>query len=165
MEGTRRADETGAPAPGAGSGERADLPVPVRLHPVKRVGLGALGGVLVLVGAALLVLPGPGLVVVLAGLILLSRAIPAVAGFVEPVREQALQAAEASVTSAWRIAGSVLAGLGLFAAGVVWGLRALPWLPFAGWSTGSSLILSGCVLFATLVWSYRRVHGSRSTRH
>jgi hypothetical protein len=128
---------------------------------VKRVALSALGGVLVLVGVALLVLPGPGLLLVLAGLILLSRAIPSVARFVEPVRDQAMLAAEASVTSAWRIAGSVLAGLGLVAAGVVWGLGALSWLPIAGWSTGSSLILSGCIVWALLMWSYRRVHGSR----
>jgi len=57
------------------------------------------------------------------------------------------------------LAGSVLAGLGLIAAGIVWGLRLISWLPFPGWSTGSSLILSGFVLFALLVWSYRRVHG------
>jgi len=146
VTGAQRTDETGAPA---------------RPHIAKRVALSGLGGVLVLVGAALLVLPGPGLLVVLAGLILLSRAIPAVARFVEPVRDRALLGAEASVTSAWRVAGSVLAGLGLVAAGVVWGLEVLPWLPFTGWSTGSSLILSGCVLWALLVWSYRRVHGSR----
>jgi hypothetical protein len=131
---------------------------------VKRVALGALGSVLILVGLALLVLPGPGLLAVLAGLILLSRAVPAVARFVQPVRDRAMRAAEASVASAWRIAGSALAGLGLVAAGVVWGVRALPWLPFAGWGTGSSLILSGCFLLALQVWSCRRVHGSRSAR-
>lgn len=133
-----------------------------RLHPAKRLVLGAVGGALVLVGVVLLVLPGPGLLLVLAGLILVSRAIPAVSRFVEPVRDQAMLAAEASVSSAWRIAGSVLAGVGLIAAGVVWGLRLLSWLPFPGWSTGSSLILSGGVLFALLIWSHRQVHGVRS---
>jgi hypothetical protein len=132
-----------------------------RLHPAKRIVLGVVGGVLVLVGVVLLVLPGPGLLLVLAGLILLSRAIPAVSRFVDPVRDRAMLAAESSVNSAWRVAGSVLAGLGLIAAGVVWGLRLLSWLPFPGWSTGSSLILSGLVLLALLVWSYRRVHGAR----
>lgn len=131
---------------------------------MKRVALGALGSLLMLVGLALLVLPGPGLLAVLAGLILLSRAVPAVARFVEPVRDRAMRATEASVASAWRIAGSVLAGLGLVAAGVVWGVRALPWLPFAGWGTGSSLILSGCFLIALLGWSYRRVRGFPSAR-
>lgn len=120
------------------------------------------GGVLVLVGVALLVLPGPGLLLVFAGLVLLSRAVPALARYVEPVRARAMQGAEASVASGWRIAGSVLAGLGLIGAGVGWGL--LPWLPFAGWSTGSSLILSGVVLLVLLVWSHHRVHGGRTER-
>jgi hypothetical protein len=127
---------------------------------VKRVLLGAAGTVLVLVGLALLVLPGPGLLLVLAGLILLGRAVPAVARFEEPVRVRAMQGVEASVASRWRIAGSLLAGLGLIGAGVVWGLHPLSWLPFAGWSTGSSLILSGVILLGLLLWSHRRVHGS-----
>lgn len=133
---------------------------PARVHPVKRVLLGSAGGVLLAVGAALLVLPGPGMLLVLAGLMLLSRAVPAVARFEEPARVRAMQAVEASVATPWRIAGSVLAGLGLIAAGVVWGIAALSWLPFTGWSTGSSLILSGCVLLGLLAWSHRRVHGA-----
>ena len=168
MSAARRA-ETGAPAPGEDPGARSGTQrahhahVPhVRLHPAKRVVLGVAGTALVLVGAALLVLPGPGLLLVLAGLILLSRAVPAVARFVAPVRDRAMQAAEAGVASRRRIACSVLAGLGLVAAGVVWGARLLPRLPLAGWSTGSSLILSGAVLFALLVWSYRRFRGPAS---
>lgn len=126
-------------------------------HPALRVALAILGGVLVLVGAALLVLPGPGLLLVLAGVVLLARALPAFERFVAPVRSRAYQAARESVASPLRIAGSVLAGVALLAAGVVWGL--VRQLPFSGWSTGASLIVSGLVLLALLVWSYRR------TRH
>ncbi|WP_371495105.1 hypothetical protein OG871_07115 [Kitasatospora sp. NBC_00374] len=136
---------------------QAEAPAKVD-HPVARVALAVGGSVLVLVGVVLLVLPGPGLLLVLAGLILLSRAVPALARYVEPVRSRAMQGAEASVASRWRILGSVLAGLGLIGAGVAWGL--LPQLPFSGWSTGSSLILSGIVLLALLAWSHRRVHGA-----
>ncbi|WP_329139320.1 hypothetical protein OG552_33110 [Streptomyces sp. NBC_01476] len=157
MSGARRSG-SGEPQPDEESEKQTDVPELVRLHPAKRVLLGAAGGLLVLIGVALLVLPGPGLLLVLAGLILLSRAIPAVARYVEPVRERALQGAEAGVASPWRIAGTALAGLGLIAAGVICGLRALSWLPFTGWSTGSSLILSGLIIFALLIWSYRRVH-------
>ncbi|MYR45166.1 PGPGW domain-containing protein [Streptomyces sp. SID5910] len=126
---------------------------------VRRVTLGVLGAVLVVVGAALLVLPGPGLLLVFAGVVLLSRAVPALDRFVAPARKQAMRAAEESVSSPWRIAGSALAGLCLIGAGLVWGL--VPDLPFSGWGTGVSLILSGLVLFALLVWSYRRVHAGR----
>jgi Na+-transporting NADH:ubiquinone oxidoreductase subunit NqrD len=129
-----------------------------RLHPAKRVLLGLAGGSLLLVGLALLVLPGPGLLLVLAGLILLGRALPAVARFEEPVRTRAMQAVDSSVATRWRVAGSVLTGLTLIAAGVVWGARLVPRLPFGGWSTGSSLILSGLIVLGLLLWSYRRVH-------
>ena len=115
-----------------------------------------IGGLLLLVGVALLVLPGPGLLLVLSGLIILSSAFPKLERYVEPVRARAMKAAEDSVSSPWRIAGSVLAGLALIAAGVVWGL--VPGLPFGGWHTGSSIILSGFILFALLVYSYRQIH-------
>ena len=128
---------------------------------VKRVTIAILGGVVVLIGVALLVLPGPGLLLVLAGLLILAAEFPALERYVDPVRDRAMKAAEDSVSSPLRIAGSVLAGLGLVAAGVLWGLRVFPWLPFPGWSTGSSLILSAIVLFALLGWSYRKVSARR----
>lgn len=152
-----RPDGAGAGRDGSGRRRRAEG----QPHPVTRVALGTVGGVLLLVGVALLVLPGPGMLLVLAGLVLLSRAVPAVARFEEPVRAKAMEGVEASVANGWRIAGSLLAGLGLIGAGVVWGVRPVSWLPFAGWSTGSSLILSGLILLGLLAWSYRRARGRR----
>lgn len=128
---------------------------------VKRAALAVTGGVILLTGVALLVLPGPGLLLVLAGLLLLASEFPALERYVDPVRDRAMKAAEDSVSSPLRIAGSVLCGLGLIAAGVLWGLRVFPWLPFPGWSVGSSLILSGVLLFALLGWSYRKVAARR----
>ncbi|MET8483132.1 PGPGW domain-containing protein [Streptomyces tendae] len=126
---------------------------------IRRTALGTLGGVLLLIGVALLVLPGPGLLLVFAGVVLLARAVPALDRFVAPVRVRAMRAAEESVSSRWRIAGSVLVGLFLLAAGVAWGL--VPELPYSGWATGASLLVSGLVLFALLVWSHRRVQAAR----
>ncbi|MEC3976059.1 PGPGW domain-containing protein [Amycolatopsis sp. H20-H5] len=128
-------------------------------NPVKRVTVAVTGGAVLLVGIALLVLPGPGLLLVLAGLLILSSEFPALERYVDPVQERAMKAAEDSVSSPLRIAGSVLAGLLLIGAGVAWGL--VPGLPLGGWSTGSSLILSGLVLLGLLVWSYRRVQARR----
>jgi hypothetical protein len=71
-----------------------------------------------------------------------------------------MQGVEASVASPWRITGTALVGLALLGAGAVWGVPLVSGLPFSGWSTGSSLILSGLVLFGLLAWSYRRVHHS-----
>ncbi|MGH3243989.1 MAG: PGPGW domain-containing protein [Spirillospora sp.] len=118
------------------------------------------GGLVLLTGVALLVLPGPGLLLVLAGLLILSREFPAVNRYVEPIREKAIQAAEDSVTSWWRLTGSILTGLTLLGAGVVWAL--VEELPLSGWSTGSGLILSGFILFGLLYWSYRRVRAGRA---
>ncbi|OEV01335.1 hypothetical protein AN217_16920 [Streptomyces qinglanensis] len=125
------------------------------MHPVLRAVFALAGGALVAVGLVLLVLPGPGLLLVFAGMVLLARAVPALHRHLEPVRVRAMQAAEESVSSRWRIVGSTLVGLGLIGAGVAWGL--VPRLPFSGWSTGGSLIVSGVVLFVLLVWSYRRL--------
>lgn len=126
-----------------------------RGNPLRRVALTIAGGVMLLGGTALLVLPGPGLLLVLAGLVTLSAEFPALQRFVGPVRERAMKAAEDSVANPLRITGSVLAGLGLIAAGTVWGL--VGWLPFSGWATGVSLIISGFLLLGLLYYSYRRV--------
>jgi hypothetical protein len=123
----------------------------------KKVGAGVLGGVLLIAGVTLLVLPGPGLLLVLAGLLVLASAFPAAQRFVRPVRERARKAAEESVSTRSRLAFSVLTGVTLIATGVVWWL--VPTLPLGGWPTGSSLILSGIILLALLVVSYRRVKG------
>jgi hypothetical protein len=116
---------------------------------------GLAGGLLLIAGVALLVLPGPGLLLVLAGLIVLANAFPAMRRFVAPVRKRATKAMEESVSSPLRLAFAVATGLVLIAAGVVWGLW--PNLPVGGWATGLSLILSGLILLALLVVSYRRV--------
>jgi hypothetical protein len=131
---------------------------------VKRAGMAILGGVVLLIGVAMLVLPGPGLLMVLAGLLILASEFPTLERYIDPVRDRAEKAAEDSVSSPLRIAGSVLCGLALLAAGVIWGLRVFPWLPLAGWSTGSSLILSGIVLFVLLIWSYKKVKARREQR-
>lgn len=127
---------------------------------VKRALAAVGGGLLLVIGVVLLVLPGPGLLLVLAGLLVLASQFPSLGRYVEPVRRRAMKAAEDSVASPLRVAGSVTVGLLLIAAGLVWAL--VRWLPLSGWSTGSSLILSGLIVFALLVWSYRRVRGRRA---
>lgn len=126
---------------------------------LKRVLVAVSGAVLLAVGVVLLVLPGPGLLLVLAGLLVLASEFPAVERYVQPVRTRAMQGAEQSVATPLRIAGSAAVGALLIAAGVEWGL--VDWLPLHGWSTGTSLMLSGVVVFALLIWSYRRVRARR----
>jgi hypothetical protein len=128
----------------------------------KRVVCGIAGGLLLITGVALLVLPGPGLLLVLAGLLVLANGFPAAQRFVAPVRKRAMHAAEESVSSPLRLVFSIGTGVVLIAAGVVWWLR--PDLPLGGWPTGVSLILSGLILLGLLVVSYRRVQAERAAR-
>ncbi|MBJ6632252.1 hypothetical protein H4N47_10610 [Streptomyces sp. I5] len=130
---------------------------------VLRRGFALVAGLaLLFVGVALLVLPGPGLLLILAGLLVLADRFPAVARFVDPVRRRAMRAARESVSSPVRIAGSCLAAAALLAAGLFWGV--MPQLPFGGWPTGAGLILSGVILVALLVYSYRTTRtGTRDT--
>ena len=124
----------------------------------KQVACGVGGGLLLVIGVVLLVLPGPGLLLVLAGLLVLANGFPKVQKFVAPVERRAMQAAEESVSSPLRMVLSIGTGVVLIAAGVVWWLWCTT-LPLGGWPSGSSLILSGIILLALLVISYRRVKG------
>jgi hypothetical protein len=132
-----------------------------RSGPAKRIAVLVAGGLLVVIGIVLLVLPGPGLLLVLAGLLVLSSEFPAVNRYIDPIEHRAMQAAEQSVSSPLRLTCSILAGLGLIAAGVVWGL--VKTLPLGGWPTGTSLILSGVALLGLLIYSYRRVRARGSS--
>ena len=86
-------------------------------NPAKRVAALIGGGLLLVIGVVLLVLPGPGLLLVLAGLVILANQFPSIDKYVNPVEKRAMQAMEQSVASPLRITGSVLAGLALIAAG------------------------------------------------
>ena len=69
-----------------------------RQHPVvRRVVVAIVGGMLLLVGIALLVLPGPGVVVILAGIAVLSLEFEWAERLVTRIR-----AVIASVTSRWK---------------------------------------------------------------
>lgn len=129
---------------------------------LRRIVVTVVGVALVVVGVALLVLPGPGLLVVLAGLVVLANEYPWARRWTAPVRRQAIAAARASVASPLRIAWTAAVGAALAVAGVVWLL--VPSLPFAGTGTGSSLILSGLVLEGLLIYSARRFRGEQQPR-
>ncbi|GAA2001124.1 PGPGW domain-containing protein [Catenulispora subtropica] len=126
---------------------------------LKHVAFTTAGAVLVLIGLALLVLPGPGLLVVLAGLVTLAAVFPRLDRHVQAVRRQALKAAEDSVSSGWRLAGSVVLGVLMIGVGVA--LALVPGLPFSGWQAGVSIIVSGLVVLGLLAYSHRRVRGRR----
>lgn len=132
------------------------------------VALMMLGWVLVVAGIAALVLPGPGLVMVFAGLAILSQRYTWAEKRLRPIEIRAMKGAAEGVETVPRIVASGLFALTIVGLGVLWLLTppmppwwSLPeilWLP-GGRATGSTLVLSGLVGIALLVWSVRRYHG------
>lgn len=131
----------------------------------KRRSIEIAGWALVILGVIALVLPGPGLLGVVAGLALLSTQYAWAKRLLRPVKVKALQLAIKSVQTWPRITGSAIGGLALIAVGVVWGIQPdVPsWWPLSerwwlvgGWATASTLIVSGVGALALLVYSFRR---------
>ncbi|WP_394249569.1 PGPGW domain-containing protein [Arthrobacter pityocampae] len=123
------------------------------------------GWLLVLAGLAALVLPGPGLLALVAGLTVLAQQYDWARRWVRPVKRKAFAAAAQGVQSTRNITFSVTGALGLVLLGVPWIVQppAPGWWPLAerwwlpgGWSAGSSLILSGVLAGAFIGYSIRR---------
>lgn len=129
----------------------------------KRVLIEGAGWILVLVGLAALVLPGPGLLALFAGVALLATQYEWAERRLEPVKQAALRGAADSVRTWPRILISALGVCWLIGLGVYWGIGAdaPAWWPvddkwwlMGGWGTGATLIGSGVLAGAMVVYSY-----------
>ena len=134
----------------------------------KQVALTVVGWLLVLAGLAAILLPGPGLLLLAAGLFVLSQQYEWAERRVDPVLDKALIGAAAGVESWWKVALSVLFALGLGACGVLWILSPPApdwwtwadrwWLP-GGMATGITQVASAVVALGLIIWSYQRYNG------
>ncbi len=118
---------------------------------VKTVVIAVLGGLLTLAGICLLVLPGPGFVLVAAGLAVLATRFPWAAKPLDYAKEKAQEGVEEVGRSPLRAAGAVLAALVLVALGVL-ALIGVD-LPFVNAVTAVVLIISGLFLVGTVVFA------------
>jgi hypothetical protein len=135
----------------------------------KRIGLEFVGWLLVVAGLAALVLPGPGLLMIAGGLVILSQQYEWAERRVEPIKREALKGAANSVETWPRIiASSIFIGL-IAGAGVLWFVSppAPGWWPVAdrwwlygGKATSISQFVSAALAAGLLVWSYRKFHGN-----
>ena len=132
---------------------------------MKRRALEAAGWLLVAAGLAAMVLPGPGLLLLVGGLALLALRYAWARRLLRPVKARAFLVAAQGVKSWPRIVLSVLGGVALIGTGIVWGVGTpVPgWWPIAhrwwllgGWGTGATLIGSGAFVLAVILYSYRR---------
>lgn len=131
----------------------------------KRIVLEVLGWILVVAGIAALVLPGPGLLMIAAGLVILSQEYEWAERRVEPIKRKALRGAAEGVETNARVAMSTLFAVALLACGLLWIWSPeqpdwwpgpeVTWLP-GGWATGITQELSGLIAIGLIAWSYRR---------
>lgn len=137
----------------------------------KRLAVVTTGWVLLVIGIAAMPLPGPGLLITFGAVALLATQYEWAERRLEPVKRAAMRAAADSVRSPLRVALSTLGVLWLIGVGLLWGLRpeAPAWWPlddqwwlFGGWGTGSTLIFSGLVAGALLVYSYRHFRDTKT---
>jgi hypothetical protein len=125
---------------------------------VKTTVIAVLGGLLTLAGIAMLALPGPGFVLVAAGLAVLATRFSWAKKPLDYAKDKAKAGVEEVCKSPWRAAGSVLAALVLVALGVV-SLAGVD-LPFVNVFMAISLILSGLFLVGTVVFARHREKAS-----
>lgn len=135
--------------------------------------LQAAGWILVLVGLAALVLPGPGVLAIFAGMAVLATQYEWAERHIVRVEKAAVRGAEGSVKTVPRIVLSASGAFWLVGLGIYWGLgpAAPSWWPVAekwwlagGWGTGASLIASGVIALGLLAYSYLRFGAGRRTK-
>ncbi len=138
----------------------------------KRVVLECVGWILVVAGIAALILPGPGLLMLFGGMVILSQQYDWVERRLRPVEERAWKTAADSVQTWPRVVVSTFGALWIMATGAVWLIRppAPDWWPFAdrwwllgGWPTGLTLVISGLIALGLIGYSFRRFRGVQDT--
>ncbi|MBA3232873.1 MAG: hypothetical protein H0T17_02845 [Propionibacteriales bacterium] len=136
------------------------------------------GWLLVVLGIIAMPLPGPGLLILLAGLVVLSQEYEWAERRVEPVKEKAFDVAKASVSSYPKILLSALGACSIIAFGLFLGIDPQiphlatipevgpvgpieigPAVPLGGWATGSSIVFSGLIALVLLLYSLKRWRG------
>ncbi|CAM3983845.1 PGPGW domain-containing protein [Nocardioides marinus] len=129
---------------------------------MRRLLLSTLGWLLVLVGVVLYPLPGPGLLVLVLGLALLSRYDPWAARRLAPLQRRALVETRRSVATLPRLLVTASVTVALGVSGLVWLadparpdwwlLPTWTWLPGGTWA-GVGQIVSGVAGLAVVVWA------------
>lgn len=136
--------------------------------------LAALGWLLLAVGVVLFPLPGPGLLVMLAGTVVLANRYEWAERRLDRLRVKAFESAHRSVETHGRAFWSILGCAVLTASGLLWlwapaepawwVLPGWTWLPGGLWS-GVGQLVSGLASLALVAWSYhRRLTRSESMR-
>jgi hypothetical protein len=129
----------------------------------------------VALGLALLVLPGPGILALVAGVALLAPHYAWARRILDPLHDHAVEAAQNGVATRSRIAASAAGALWIVGLGALWlvgpsipefsiaGLKVGPELP-GGQAAGIGLLASGVAGILLLVYSVKRWYPGRELR-
>jgi hypothetical protein len=129
---------------------------------LRRIAVTVAGSVILVVGVVLVVAPGPGLLVILAALIVFAAEYEWARRYLGAVRARARSAAERAAASRVATASSVLFGIGAVGLGGV--LIFTDVLPLSGAGTGASVALGGLTVLATTAYSVRELWRARASR-
>jgi uncharacterized protein (TIGR02611 family) len=130
---------------------------------VKTVVVAVLGGLLTLAGIGLLVLPGPGFVLVAAGLAVLATRFSWAKKPLDYAKDKAEQGIEEVGKSPLRAAGAAIAALVLIVLGVL-ALAGVD-LPFINALSAVVLIISGLFLIGTIFYARRQERRESERAH
>ena len=133
------------------------------MHLFKRFAVTIVGGALVLLGLAMMVLPGPGILVIVAGLAVLATEYVWARRLLVKAKAQATKVQEAAVKSPARTGGTVLFGLALLVLGIVMVVKKDLDLPFWSPVTGGILAVTALILLTTTYLTVRAARGEDTT--
>ncbi len=133
------------------------------MHLLKRFAVTILGAGLLVLGAAMMVLPGPGILVVVAGLAVLATEYVWAQRLLKRARSQAEKVQEAAVASPARTGATVLFGLVLLGLGLAMVFLRDVDLPFWSPVTGGILAVTALILLTTTYLTFRAARGEDTT--
>ncbi len=137
----------------------------------KRFAVTILGLGLLAVGLAMMVLPGPGILLIVGGLAVLATEYVWARTLLVKAKKQAESVQQAAVSSPLRTAGSVVFALGLIAVGaltfvfdnVAWPVLDTQLDKAWGPVMGAILIVTGLILLATTILTIKAARGEDTT--
>ena len=133
------------------------------MHVAKRFAATILGGALLLLGLAMMVLPGPGILVIVAGLAVLATEYVWAQRLLKRAKSQAEKVQEAAVASPARTGATVVFGLALLGLGIAMVVARDVALPFWSPVTGGILGVTALILLTTTYLTVRATRGEDTT--
>ena len=133
------------------------------MHMFKRFAVTIVGVALLVLGAAMMVLPGPGILVIVGGLALLATEYVWARRMLKTAQAQAEKVQEAAVASPVRTAGTLLFGVALLGLGLAMVFLRDVDLPFWSPVTGGIMAVTALVLLATTYLTLRAAKGRETT--